>query len=79
MTLFTAHITVGQDDYVVDYDSIDEAIADESLAHLLDSDHDAAVILWVGNLRLTGTPIVTSRALREALVSNSKTILRRRL
>jgi hypothetical protein len=77
MSLFTTHLTVNGATFHVDYESIDQALGDMSLAQLLDN--GAEVVLWAGSLRLTGTPIRSSRELRKTLVENAKTILRRTL
>lgn len=77
-SLFKIHLTVGNDYYHIDYKSIDAALEDKSLAHLLDGD-GAECVLWAGELRLTGTPIRSSRELHKALVDHANAILRRSL
>jgi biotin operon repressor len=78
MALFTVHIRLGRDANHIDYDSIDACMSDAPLANLLDTT-ETDVTLWAGTLRLTGTPVSSSRELYKALVENSKTILRRLL
>ena len=76
MTLFTVHVTSGNERHDIEYRSIDECLSDDVLARLLDTTDTEATLL-TGQLRLTGTPLRTSSELREALVKNANTILRR--
>ena len=75
MTMLTVHLLAHGKHHEVSYKSVDECLADEPLAKLLDTTN-AECVLWAGRLRITGRSIRSSRELREALVSNASTILR---
>lgn len=66
MTLFTVRLTTPEETHDIGYRSVDECLGDDKLEYLLDAT-DAEVILWRGRLRITGTPLRSSRELREAL------------
>jgi hypothetical protein len=76
VSLFTARFRLADESRHIDYESIDDCLSDESLAVLLDT-YGAEVVLWAGPLRLTGTPIRSSRELRRALVDSANAIMRR--
>jgi hypothetical protein len=78
MALFTAHVDMDGEEFLVEYTSIEECLDDPRLARLLDTTN-TEVILWSGSLRITGRAIQSSQELREALDANANTILRRAL
>lgn len=79
MTLFTLKLTVGVENFDIDYNTLDECLGDKSLAAMLDGGRGAntvSCILWVGKQRLSGKPIITAEQLRERIVANSHTLMR---
>lgn len=62
--------------YRFSYRTIEEAMEDDTLRMVLDQEGGTCE-LWCGPLRVTAKPIDSSNALREFLVSNSKTFLHR--
>ena len=74
-SFLTIHLDIGGDHHEICYRTLEEALADDRLADLLDAGV-AVCTAWSGSIRLTSRPVVTGDELREALTENATTIRR---
>ncbi len=73
--MLTVELTIEGETSRAEYRSFVECLEDRPLGRSLD--RGATCRLWCGGLLLTGKPIDSRQALRDALVQHSRAILRR--